>query len=257
MLPRSITTLYVGGVGTDITEDDLRDAFYSHGELTSVRKVESRFCAFVNFANRAGAERAAEELHNKLIIKGTKLRLMWGRPQQGRPAGGDSSAGGAREPDPMQPVYAWKPPGAGGQQQQQGGPMGAFTGPPPGVPVYYPSMDPTQMGAVPKRPGGEVEEGEGSKRQRTDASSSGAGSGFGFQGPPPMPAPYGMPPPMGPPPGHMRPPAMGHMRPPPGMGPPPGAPPPPRPPAGAPPPAAAAAGSIPGPRPPAGPAPQQ
>jgi hypothetical protein len=36
---RTITSLYVGGVTPEITEDDLRDAFYTHGELAGVRKV--------------------------------------------------------------------------------------------------------------------------------------------------------------------------------------------------------------------------
>lgn len=35
----SITTLYVGGLTPVITEDDIRDQFYSYGELQSVRKV--------------------------------------------------------------------------------------------------------------------------------------------------------------------------------------------------------------------------
>lgn len=34
-----ITTLYVGGLTPVITEDDIRDQFYSYGELQSVKKV--------------------------------------------------------------------------------------------------------------------------------------------------------------------------------------------------------------------------
>lgn len=37
----SITTLYVGGLTPVITEDDIRDQFYSYGELQSVKKVSS------------------------------------------------------------------------------------------------------------------------------------------------------------------------------------------------------------------------
>ena len=39
LLPRSITTLYVGGLAPQIAEDDVRDAFYAFGALASVRKV--------------------------------------------------------------------------------------------------------------------------------------------------------------------------------------------------------------------------
>lgn len=38
---RSITTLYVGGVTPEVTEADLRDAFYSFGEIASMRKVKA------------------------------------------------------------------------------------------------------------------------------------------------------------------------------------------------------------------------
>ncbi|KAH7574960.1 hypothetical protein JRO89_XS02G0026600 [Xanthoceras sorbifolium] len=54
----SIKTLYVGGVDARVTEQDLRDHFYSHG-----------------------AEKAAEELSNKIVIKGRETKLMWGKPQ--------------------------------------------------------------------------------------------------------------------------------------------------------------------------------
>lgn len=36
-----ITTLYVGGLTPVITEDDIRDQFYSYGELQSVKKVST------------------------------------------------------------------------------------------------------------------------------------------------------------------------------------------------------------------------
>jgi hypothetical protein len=52
----SVTTLYVGGLTKDMTDEDLRDAFYSYGEITSLRRVESKYCAFVTFATRCGAE---------------------------------------------------------------------------------------------------------------------------------------------------------------------------------------------------------
>ena len=35
----TITTLYVGGLTPDITEQHIKDQFYGHGEIMSVRKV--------------------------------------------------------------------------------------------------------------------------------------------------------------------------------------------------------------------------
>ena len=89
----SITTLYVGGIDQRVTEDDLRDAFYSHGELKSVRCVHAKNCAFVTYVERKGAETAAEALHGTLVVNGLKLRLMWGKPA--KPKGERGAAGGA------------------------------------------------------------------------------------------------------------------------------------------------------------------
>lgn len=75
--------VHAGNVTPDITEGDLRDAFAGCGELTKVKKVESRSCAFVTFAQRDEAEAAAEKLLNTLIVRGARLRLMWGKPQAG------------------------------------------------------------------------------------------------------------------------------------------------------------------------------
>ena len=62
----------------------------------------ARHCAFVTFAQRGAAERAAEEMAHKLIVRGQRCKLMWGKPQAER-----------RPPmDPMMPSVL--PPGAPG-----------------------------------------------------------------------------------------------------------------------------------------------
>jgi pre-mRNA-splicing factor RBM22/SLT11 len=122
----TICTLFIGGVTPDITEDDLRDAFYPHGELKSVKKVASRSCAFITYAARAGAERAADELANRLVLKGQRLKLLWGKPQQPRGDGGAAATGG--------------PTAAGAD--------GGYFAPPPSAAAaaFYPSMDREQAG---------------------------------------------------------------------------------------------------------------
>lgn len=42
---------------------DLRDAFYSYGELRSIRIVPGKDFAFVQFTTRQAAEAAAEQLY--------------------------------------------------------------------------------------------------------------------------------------------------------------------------------------------------
>ena len=129
---RSICTMYVGGLpeGGAVSEKDLLDHFYAFGEVKAIRKSEAKRCAFVTFATRAMAEEAARtHAETGLTVKGTKLRMMWGRPSAPR-------AGGKRPP-PQQ------------QQQQQ-------------HPAPYPSMDPSQMGAAPRAKRAKQEGQEGS-----------------------------------------------------------------------------------------------
>jgi pre-mRNA-splicing factor RBM22/SLT11 len=119
----------------DISEDDLRDQFYAYGELRSVKKVASRGCAFVTYATREAAERGAAELANKLVVKGTRLKLLWGKPQAAaapRPAGGQGGGGAA----------AAAAGGASGSGFPSYMPVAGS-----GAGGHYPSMDPSAQGS--------------------------------------------------------------------------------------------------------------
>jgi len=48
----AITTLYVGNVERNWTEDDLRNVFSKHGELSRVKLVPNKSCAFVTYTKR-------------------------------------------------------------------------------------------------------------------------------------------------------------------------------------------------------------
>lgn len=50
--------------------------------------VPRQNCAFVCFTARASAETAAERSFNKLILKGRRLKIMWGKSQGQQPAPG-------------------------------------------------------------------------------------------------------------------------------------------------------------------------
>ena len=90
----NITTLYCGGLDENVTEADIKNAFYSFGELRNItlvpkqvitlessRNCDSNFpfqgCAFVQFTQRKSAEKAAEGTFNKLLIKGNKITIRW------------------------------------------------------------------------------------------------------------------------------------------------------------------------------------
>ncbi|BHF68573.1 RNA binding motif protein 22 [Sparganum proliferum] len=76
---RTITTLYIGGIPEELTEKDLRDHFYQFGELRSVSVHHKQHCAFLQFTTRESAERAAERSYDRLILRGHRLTVNWGK----------------------------------------------------------------------------------------------------------------------------------------------------------------------------------
>ena len=48
----SITTLYIGGIQEDITQEDVKEPFFKYGEITTLKLVPHRNCAFITFASR-------------------------------------------------------------------------------------------------------------------------------------------------------------------------------------------------------------
>ncbi|XP_072998110.1 zinc finger CCCH domain-containing protein 40-like [Typha latifolia] len=192
----SIRTLYVGGLDARITEQDLRDQFYAHGEIESVRMVPQRACAFVTYTTREAAEKAAEQLANKLVIKGLRLKLMWGRPQAPKLEEDEAAAreglvshGGllpraviSQQQTNQEP----QPPGTEGQHQPA---LHYFNIPtfPPAERTVYPSMDPRRMGAlVPSHEDGN--KGALEKQPQPQVQLQGpSSSGHGY---PPVPPPH-------------------------------------------------------------------
>ena len=48
----NITTLYVGNIERHWTEDDLRNVFKKYGDLSRVKLVPNKSCAFVTYGTR-------------------------------------------------------------------------------------------------------------------------------------------------------------------------------------------------------------
>ncbi|XP_010557226.1 PREDICTED: zinc finger CCCH domain-containing protein 4-like [Tarenaya hassleriana] len=211
----SIKTLYIGGLNSRILEQDIRDQFYAYGEIESIRILPEKACAFVTYTTREGAEKAAEELCNKLVVNGQRLKVTWGRPQvpKSEPDGSDQAK--------QQAAVAHTgmlPRAVISQQQNQPPPMQYYMHPPPPHQdrPYYPSMDPQRMGAlIPSQ------DGSSSTSENRGASSSHLmpqpPHGHYMHHPYPPP-PYGyIPPPFQQyPPYHHHPSPMAHHGPPPG-----------------------------------------
>ncbi|KAI8968435.1 hypothetical protein BDF20DRAFT_896344 [Mycotypha africana] len=79
---KTVTTLFVTGVNSDITEEDFRGFFYVFGDIKSVIVSHKAKCAFINFTTRTSAELAAEKVSEVgLNLKGYSLKVVWARPK--------------------------------------------------------------------------------------------------------------------------------------------------------------------------------
>jgi len=72
------TTIFVGGLDPNVTEDMLKQVFIPHGEVVHVKIPVGKRCGFVQYANRSSAEEALVILQGTLI-GGQNVRLSWGR----------------------------------------------------------------------------------------------------------------------------------------------------------------------------------
>lgn len=79
---KTITTLYIGNVRDPIKEEDIRDLFYSYGEIKDIKMAPQSMGAFVTFTKREDAEKAADSLYQNLQVKEISLRLSWGTKSQ-------------------------------------------------------------------------------------------------------------------------------------------------------------------------------
>ncbi|KAK2164240.1 hypothetical protein LSH36_67g03016 [Paralvinella palmiformis] len=139
---RTITTLYIGNLGDVIEETDLRNHFYQFGEIRSITMVSRQQCAFIQFTLRSSAELAAEKSFNKLIIKGRRLNIKWGKSQaqQGIKRPDEEEQEGMLEPVPGLPGALPPPPEEIGSNyfnlphQEMSGPPSGPSGMPPGPP---------------------------------------------------------------------------------------------------------------------------
>jgi len=135
---KSVCTLYLGGLEPSVTEKDIRDKFYVHGEIRSIRISKKQSCAFVTYVKREEAEVAAKQLYRNLELKGKKTHLMWGRPQQTvQTQASQQLVDGATTTGA--PPAPGMPPGMPAGFPAMSGTAGSYK-------PYYPSMDPTAMG---------------------------------------------------------------------------------------------------------------
>ena len=87
------TTVFVGNVSYDATENELQDLFGQHGTVTDVNLMVDRVTkkprgfAFVSMESKEAAEAAIKAL-NGADLHGRKLTVNEARPREERPPGG-------------------------------------------------------------------------------------------------------------------------------------------------------------------------
>ena len=85
--------IYVGNLSHDVTEDELRQAFVAHGEVSSANIISDKFSGqsrgfgFVEMPKNEEA-RAAIAALNGMDLKGRPLNVNEARPRNDRPRRG-------------------------------------------------------------------------------------------------------------------------------------------------------------------------
>lgn len=72
------TTIFVGNLDPNVTDEHLKQVFTQYGELVHVKIPSGKRCGFVQFADRSSAEEALRVL-NGTLLGGQNVRLSWGR----------------------------------------------------------------------------------------------------------------------------------------------------------------------------------
>eukprot|EP00092_Neocalanus_flemingeri_P041763 GFUD01045488.1.p1 GENE.GFUD01045488.1~~GFUD01045488.1.p1 ORF type:complete len:393 (-),score=140.32 GFUD01045488.1:170-1348(-) len=155
---KMITTLYCGGLDEGVGEQDIKNAFYAYGEIRSITLVGKQGCAFIQFTKRSSAESAAEKTFNKLLIRGSKVTIRWGKSQGKTAAIGTSPDQGMGQMVPghlpAAPVEVTKnyfglaaPGGSAPAGFVPGMSLPSSLPAPPLGASQYPSQDPSRMGA--------------------------------------------------------------------------------------------------------------
>jgi len=92
--------IYVGNISSQLTEEEINEAFAAYGELTSVRIIKDRYTGeprgfgFIEMPKKTEAEAAIAGLNGK-DLKGKTLNVNEARPRtegsrSGSPSGGRS-----------------------------------------------------------------------------------------------------------------------------------------------------------------------
>ena len=105
--------IYVGNLSSDVTDETIREAFESFGQVTSARVIKDKYSGqprgfgFVEMPGQSQAQTAIKSLNGKeLLGKEMSVNEARPRPDQGRTGGGRMDYSGSR--NRFNPVFAGK-----------------------------------------------------------------------------------------------------------------------------------------------------
>jgi len=93
---KSVTTLFVKGVGDMVKDGDLNSYFYQFGAISQISIIEKKECAFIQFDRRQDAERAMTEIHGQDVMIGGKRCMIMGYGDVGKGCAFAMRGAGAR-----------------------------------------------------------------------------------------------------------------------------------------------------------------
>src|SRR5208283_4029729 len=118
--------IYVGNMSAKTTEEELREAFESFGDVDTAKIIKdnitgrSRGFGFVEMPNQEQAQAAIAAMNGKELA-GSALTVNEAKPRESRSGGGRSFGGGGRS-------GGGRPPGGGGYGGGGGGGSGGGGG---------------------------------------------------------------------------------------------------------------------------------
>nr|AGV54456.1 RNA-binding post-transcriptional regulator csx1-like protein [Phaseolus vulgaris] len=133
------TTIFVGNLDANVSDDHLRQVFSPYGELVHVKIPAGKGCGFVQFADRSCAEEALWML-NGALLGGQNVCLSWGRSPSNKQGQADpnqwNGGGGYYGYAQGYENYGYAPAG------QDPNVYGSY----PGYPGYQPPQQQQQIG---------------------------------------------------------------------------------------------------------------
>ncbi|KAL6546740.1 Polyadenylate-binding protein rbp45 [Orobanche minor] len=102
------TTIFVGNLDSNITDDHLSQVFGQYGQLLHVKIPVGKRCGFVQFVDRSCAEEALRML-NGTQLGGQSIRLSWGRSVSNKQVDPNQWSGGYYGYAPGYETYGYAP----------------------------------------------------------------------------------------------------------------------------------------------------